>query len=143
VNPLVEAARRDFTLAYWGGASQEAVDSAARALDQARIEAETPTGRVTRLHREAADLDAEAERHLAAEADAAGRIAYCRSIGNHELADRLAPQQRSAASCAATAADKAFAKRLEAAEIETRGRSMVELRDAILDIAGAFRGVEP
>lgn len=71
----IEAAQHALFCAQQDNAGQDALDRCWAELRAARIDAESLDERAFRLGLEAADKDAEAERHLVAAADAAGRAA--------------------------------------------------------------------
>lgn len=93
----ITAARHNWDLAIHGAASAAAQDAARREVMAAEQACETLDERAIRLGIAAADKDAEAERHMAAEADAAGRAAGRRFYGNDDA--YAASFDREAASC--------------------------------------------
>lgn len=97
LTPQIADAQRAYDLARGGGASAETVIQAGRELTAAQQAAEGLDERALRLGIAAADKDAEAERHWAAEADAAGRAAGRRFHGNDD--DLAASFDREVAAC--------------------------------------------
>jgi hypothetical protein len=123
----VQQARRAYDLAIHGGASVDAQIAALRDLRTATEAAETLDERALRLGIAAADKDAEGERHMLGEADAAGRAASRRFHGND---DELARSfDREAAVCLKLA-DECFAEaerlRSQANAIRRRQRYAAE-----------------
>lgn len=119
----VDQARHNWDLAFYGGASVDAQTAALSDLRRAQEAAETLDERALRLGIAAADKDAECERRMAAEADAAGRAAGRRFYGNDD--ELAASFDREAASCrklATEAMDEAVRLRSQAAAIRRSQR---------------------
>lgn len=121
-------------------------DRARSDLNAAYIAAETPRERIKRLHREAADLDAQSERFMAEEASLAGRIAHCllpregqTEPRNAEQAAMLEGQRAAVLRCANSAADAAFGLKLEAAGIIAQEDLRAHLTGSVRSIGGIGR----
>lgn len=136
----LQTAERNHDIAYYGGAAQDTIEAAYRAVVAARRASETLQERAQRLLIEAQDLDATADRHWAAEAALAGRIAGAIQRDNPDLVELLLPQQRACVTCATRAQDAAFALKLERAALIAEIDAATDFREtfgAVLSAAAS------
>ena len=112
-------------------AQDEAFEALADALAyrEALRERDDPERHLSRLSREAGDLDARAEPAWAEAAELRGRAAHRHRQGEVELARRFLDQAQAAERFAASLEEQAFRKRLRAAELKCGADLCVALRD--------------
>ena len=112
-------------------------DEAAAGLDDALAyraflaEGRQPQALISRLLRQARDLDARAEPAWADAGSLRGKAAYRCHQGEHHLAETLLVQARAAERFAAKLEEQAFGLRLQAAGLEAQAA----LRAALFDVA--------
>jgi hypothetical protein len=93
-----------------------------------------PARRVARLRTEAHDLDARAEPNWAEAAEMHGKAAHRRLQGDDDLAQSFLRRAHAAERCAAALEADAFAKRLEAAQLQAG----IDRASALADVIGAL-----
>lgn len=118
----VADAQRAYDIAHFGSADYNDERAAWADLKAARLVVETSADKAKRLTLEAQDRDGREAYHMAEEASLSGRIASCRSFGNHEQAAVLEIQRTASLRCAQRAAAEAETIRTEIASINRRIR---------------------
>jgi len=113
----IQQLEQEWACIHYDGGSAEAERDVLRRLSEARQATESTDERCFRLGLRAAEKDMEAERHMAAEAEAAGRAAHRRNRGETALADSFDREARACLACAQDAMAEAERLRSQASSL--------------------------